>query len=450
MKVAVLADAHGNLSALEAVLRDIDTQGIKEIWFLGDFVGYGPAPQKTINALKRRAGICIMGNYDLNVVRFPKKKQKWKSRKDPEKFFSYQWTYQQLSSRDLEYLKNLPYFVKMKKEGWKLLLVHGSPESVDDPLRVDTPDQRFEELARHNHADVILCGHTHVFFAKQIQGVWFINPGSVGRPFDGDPRASYAVLTIEPGNIHAKNRRIEYPVQRVVQAMRKAKFPADITHSIETGQSLDMVKNERLFQTSDQDVIREVLKLARSCEYEKGHSHQVTHLALRLFDNLQELHQLSPRHRLLLQSASLLHDIGWVKGRLRHHKTSRDMILKSYSLPLSYDEKVIVALVARYHRRALPQNTHKYFSDLPPERKEEMKKLAALLRLADGLDSQHVNTVREIACRDEGKKVSITVQADGCSEWERLRLEKKSDLFELVFQKEVCFNIQSKKDIPKG
>ncbi len=447
MKVAVLADAHANLPALMAVLRDIRSQSVQEIWFLGDYVGYGPAPQKVIQVIRKQAQVSIAGNYDLNVLRFPQKQRKWKNSKTPSKYFSFKWTYRQLSKPARNYLQNLPCSVRCTREGLNILLTHGSPESMDEPLQDNTPVKRFEQLAQTSHADLILCGHTHKFFLKKIKNVWFVNPGSVGRPFDGDPRASYVVMDIDGRKISVSNRRISYPLKSVIRAMTQKKFPKDIIRSIETGQSLDEINRQVWRQASEKDVIQEVLKLARSCEYEKEHSHQVTQLTLQLFDGLADLHQLSPRHRLLLQSASLLHDIGWIKGRIRHHKTSRDMILKSYNLPLSYDEKVIVALVARYHRRALPKNTHKYYSDLSDGKKEELKKLASLLRLADGFDSRHVNSVKALRARVDKRQVVLEIRADDFSEWEKARVEKKSDLFRLVFQKELQLKITEEETV---
>ena len=186
-----------------------------------------------------------------------------------------------------------------------------------------------------------------------------------------------------------------------------------------------------------QALLTYVLQLAQRCRYEKEHSHQVTKLALRLFDELQTLHRLSPQHRLLLESASLLHDIGWIKGREGHHKTARDIILKSSQLPLNRDEKVTVALVARYHRRAVPKATHKYFRDLSVQKQLAIKKLAALLRVADGLDRRHMSSVKDLSCVIKPGKVVIKIQSDHFAELDRRTAQKKSDLFRKVFQKEL-------------
>ena len=194
---------------------------------------------------------------------------------------------------------------------------------------------------------------------------------------------------------------------------------------------------------NENKVIAGVLKLARSCHYEKEHSHQVTRLALKLFDELKKLHHLRPRHRLLLQSASLLHDIGWIKGRVRHHKTARDIIVKSSRIPLNKEEKIIVALVARYHRRALPKDTHKYYCDLDERGKEELKKLASLLRVADGLDRSRLNSVKDLRCLIFPRKIVLHVLSDNFVEYDQLATQKKADLFEKTFKKDLLVHWSS-------
>ena len=186
-----------------------------------------------------------------------------------------------------------------------------------------------------------------------------------------------------------------------------------------------------------QELLNEVLKLARSCDYEKEHSHQVTKLALRLFDELKTLHGLGERERLLLQSASLLHDIGWIRGRLKHHKTSRDIILKSFQLPLNEEERIIVAMVARYHRQNLPRKSHKYFCDLNSQMQERLRKLAAFLRLADGLDRSHMSYIEDLHCEIGDQKILVILQSSQPRDVEESAGQKKSDLLEAVFERNV-------------
>ncbi|MCA9403296.1 MAG: metallophosphoesterase family protein [Candidatus Omnitrophica bacterium] len=439
-KIAVLADAHANWPALEAVLGDLARKNISEIWYLGDFIGYGPYPRRVIAELKQRVSKAIVGNYDLNVLRLPRKRKKWIQRKDPSKMYSYEWTFGQLKREDKDYLARLPARTTAAALGRTFLLVHGSPEAVDEPLTADTPPERFKQLAANVEEDVILCGHTHKYFSKKIAGKYFVNPGSVGRSFDGNAAASYVILEQSPSGIAVRNMRVAYDVTKVIRRMRSEGFPKDVCESIEKARHLDDIQDGRGRDSGDTEVLKEVVKLARSCSYEKKHSHQVTRIALRMYDDLRDLHQLPERNRLLLQSASLLHDIGWVKGRLRHHKTARDIILRSFQLPLTREEKVIVALVARYHRRSLPRESHKYYADLPEERRMALKKLAAILRIADGLDRRRVSAVDDVHCNVRKGAVTLNIDADDFSEVEKEAALKKADLFRDIFGKNITIN----------
>ena len=109
-----------------------------------------------------------------------------------------------------------------------------------------------------------------------------------------------------------------------------------------------------------------VMQLAQICEFEAGHSRHVTFLALRLFDELQPLHQLGPEERFWLQAGSLLHDIGWVEGWRSHHKTSMRIILSTPMLPFSNKERLIIGSIVRYHRKGLPKAKHDNYAALPP------------------------------------------------------------------------------------
>jgi exopolyphosphatase/guanosine-5'-triphosphate,3'-diphosphate pyrophosphatase len=139
-----------------------------------------------------------------------------------------------------------------------------------------------------------------------------------------------------------------------------------------------------------------VNNLAQTCTHEFDHAKHVTYLALRLFDELLHLHQLGAEQRFWLQCAGLLNDIGWVEGWKEHHKASLQIILSTPLLPFSGKERLIIGSIARYHRRALPDLKHDHYKALEPDEREIVNKLAALLRLADGLDSTHLRRVRDI------------------------------------------------------
>ena len=241
MKVALIGDVHANLPALEAVLAHARKQGVEAIWNVGDWVGYNAFPNEVIELLRQERALSVVGNYDLKVLRFRKKQEKWQHSKHPQKYLAFKWTYQTLSKKNRKYLRTLPREIELKFANVSVLLTHASPASIEEAIFLDTPEERLQELAELAGTDVIIFGHSHQPFARQVDGVWFINTGSVGRPDDGDPRASYAVLTLSAKKLHVQHHRIDYNVERAVAAIRKNKLPEEFAKMLLQGCSLDQV-----------------------------------------------------------------------------------------------------------------------------------------------------------------------------------------------------------------
>ena len=241
MKVALVGDVHANLPALEAVLAHAHERGVKEIWNVGDFVGYGAFPDEVVWRLRGEDALSIIGNYDLKVLKFKKKRDKWRRSKRPEKWLAFKWAYENLSKESRKYLRSLPQEIRMEILGRRILLTHGSPASSEEPLAPYTPEIRLAELARTAGADVVICGHSHQALASQVCGVWFINTGSVGRPDDGDPRATYAVLQLEPDGLEVRHWRVDYDVAKSVAAIREHQLPEAFAQMMLQGRNLDAV-----------------------------------------------------------------------------------------------------------------------------------------------------------------------------------------------------------------
>jgi putative phosphoesterase len=242
MKIALIGDVHANLPALEAVLEHAHQQGAEEIWNVGDFVGYGAFPDEVVRRLREIKAISIIGNYDLKVLKVREKAKKWKKKKAPEKWLAFQWAYQHLSKKSRKYLRSLPKRLKIKVKPHKILLVHGSPASIEEHLTPETPYTRLQELARSVRADVIVCGHSHQPFVRQVGDVWFINTGSVGRPDDGDPRACYALLEFESQKMAVTHYRVEYDQALAAAAIRAAGLPEDFAQMVLQGKDLEAVR----------------------------------------------------------------------------------------------------------------------------------------------------------------------------------------------------------------
>ena len=189
--------------------------------------------------------------------------------------------------------------------------------------------------------------------------------------------------------------------------------------------------------------IEAVVKFAQKYDYEQEHSLQVTKLALNLFDELEELHGLSERDRFVLESACVLHDIGWIQGQKKHHKTALKLILGGKGLPLSEKQRQIAALIARYHRKALPKPEHELFGSLGTAEQEKVKILGGILRLADGLDRSHCCVVKKIKCEIDSKKIVMNLEVDGDTTFEIEAGTKKSDLLSMTFGRQIKFSVVS-------
>jgi putative phosphoesterase len=246
MKVALIGDIHANLPALEAVLGHAHGQGIEKIWNVGDFLGYGPFPDEVVQLLKKDdRALSVLGNYDSKVLEFKQKKNKWRKSKHPDKYLAFEWAYENLSKKNRKYLRFLSHEMRVKMRGHRILLIHGSPSSEEEHLHPDTPNKRLRELAKQAKADIIIVGHSHQPFVRQVDDVWFINTGSVGRPDDGDPRACYAVLRFQGNEFTVQHHRVEYDVERTVAAIRKHKLPEDFAQMFLQGRNLDAIQRKK-------------------------------------------------------------------------------------------------------------------------------------------------------------------------------------------------------------
>ena len=184
-------------------------------------------------------------------------------------------------------------------------------------------------------------------------------------------------------------------------------------------------------------ILDSVLQYAQRCDYEQGHSQQVTKLALNFFVELAEALALGDNERLLLECAALLHDIGWLHGQKGHHKNAMQMILDAQELPFEKTDRLIIALVARYHRKKTPKPVDAVYCDLSEQDRIRVDKLAGLLRLADGLDRSHLNAVRLINCRLSDEFLTINCRVKYNADIELETALKKSDLLCAVINKKI-------------
>ncbi|MGZ6126467.1 MAG: Ppx/GppA phosphatase family protein [Myxococcales bacterium] len=168
----------------------------------------------------------------------------------------------------------------------------------------------------------------------------------------------------------------------------------------------------------------------RRCAYREEHAEQVAQLSLSLFDQLRGLHRFGEEERALLHAAAMLHDVGAFVSYNRHHKHSYYLLYHA-DLPGYTDrERELIATIARYHRRSAPKDGHAEFQRLTPQERQVVRHLAALLRVANGLDRGHRRHVRSVTARRRGKAVHIAVVAEKGSDLEVWSARQKADLLE--------------------
>ncbi len=224
-KILVLGDIHANYPALKAVEKYVRPGKFHGIVNTGDFTVFSTFPNETIQWFRRRKkSVSILGNTDDRVLEILAGKELEKPRKE-EKRVMYFWTCENLHAENVRYLKSLPKRQDFTVDDVRIGLFHGTADDEEELLFPRAPERRFRDLAKGSPYRVHIMGHSHVPYHRCIDGVHFVNPGSVGRMFDGDPRASFAILTVSSGKIEAYHFRIPYPVEEVIEGLRKNRLP---------------------------------------------------------------------------------------------------------------------------------------------------------------------------------------------------------------------------------
>ena len=236
MRIGIFSDIHGNLPALQAVMADITAQKLQTVYCLGDLVGYGASPNEVTDRIRTEGMPTIMGNYD-DGVGFDRDECGCAYREAAEKERgerSLAWTKAQVTPGNKAFLRTLLPELRFNVDNKSVLLVHGSPRKINEYLFEDRPLSSFQRLAASSNADIIVFGHTHKPYVKEVDGVMFLNAGSVGKPKDGDWRACYAILEMgDPPT--AAFQRVTYDVKKAAAAIRATELPHEFAADIETG-----------------------------------------------------------------------------------------------------------------------------------------------------------------------------------------------------------------------
>lgn len=175
-------------------------------------------------------------------------------------------------------------------------------------------------------------------------------------------------------------------------------------------------------------LFEQVEKLSCRFDPEPGHRHQVHDIACMIFDGIAAEFELDEHDKLLMRCGAMLHDTGWSQGQQKHHKTSMRIILEDTTVDFSQRQRNIVALIARYHRKALPKDKHDIYGSLDEDGKEKVRLLGGIVRLADGLDRSHMSTVKSVHCLFESDMLKLVCDCRGNGSVEQWAGRKKSDL----------------------
>jgi putative phosphoesterase len=228
-RVAVITDIHGNLAALETTLEWIDEAGIERIFCGGDLVGYGPYPNEVCALIEGRAIPTIYGNYDYAIARdLDDCGCAYVTEHDRELGQqSVAWTLEHTAQPAKDFMRGLPFDLHFEVGGIPVHLVHGSPRKVNEYLFEDKPASLYERLAAAEEDRALVFGHTHKPWVREFDGVLFVNCGSVGKPKDGDPRASLVLLQASGGELDVTIPRVEYDAKTAARDVAAAGLPSE-------------------------------------------------------------------------------------------------------------------------------------------------------------------------------------------------------------------------------
>lgn len=247
VKILVISDIHGNFPALKAVQQKFNDLSFDHIINCGDSTVYVPFANETLNWLQAHNTISILGNTDKKVIRLLSGRN-FKKPSKHEKRIMYSSTASSLDKRNMSYLNSLPKSLILKvpisdkrseKKNLRVGIYHGSPAHHHEFLFDYTPDLRFKELAGQTRNRLIVTGHSHTPYHKYISKVHFVNPGSVGRMFDGDPRASCAIIDIDNNDLSVTHYRIQYDISRATEKIRKEGLPEIYSLMLQQGKKLN-------------------------------------------------------------------------------------------------------------------------------------------------------------------------------------------------------------------
>ena len=228
MLIAFISDIHSNIHALKEVLKEIEKENVDKIVCCGDVVGYNAFPSECIDVVKEKVDHCVLGNHDYAVITG-----------DTGWFNEYgvagiDYCRRILSKDDIRFLSNLETHLYIEADDLKIYVTHGSPrDEIFEYIFPDVEDSLLIDLSEIARADIVVMGHTHVPMERRVKNKIFLNPGSVGQPRDGDPRASFMIF--DTGKREVIFRRVSYDIDSASRAILENDLPRFLAQRLYLG-----------------------------------------------------------------------------------------------------------------------------------------------------------------------------------------------------------------------
>jgi putative phosphoesterase len=223
MQTAVIADIHGNLPALRAVLEDIRARGIDRVVSLGDIVSFGPHPAACVEEIAELSGaVCLRGNHDRTIASGSLADAAFREAWPAGFVANEEWTRSRLDAHHLRVLQGWPTTAVLRYPAVELTVCHATLASDEYLLWPTAPEE--ELVAVMGTGGVRGCGHVHIQYTRRAADTLYFNPGSVGFPFDGDWRAAYAVVTAG-ASPRVEAVRVEYPRDQTLRDLEALAVP---------------------------------------------------------------------------------------------------------------------------------------------------------------------------------------------------------------------------------
>jgi putative phosphoesterase len=230
--VGIISDVHANVIALEAVLEQLKLRGAETVVCLGDLVGYGPAPNETIDLVRRESVLCTLGAADERIA-YAFARRKLPRRGVADEIL--EWTREVIEPRHVHFLQTLPVQQRIHTPAGRLRFFHGSPEDPSETLNLNQDPISLSKMLQRHRCSILASGSTHVPFYRELPTGLVINPGSVGLSLNGEPGADYALLTITEESIAVQMDKVEYDFAAVAFDIVAWGLPSMVAEAVQMG-----------------------------------------------------------------------------------------------------------------------------------------------------------------------------------------------------------------------